>query len=66
MQEVPFHWNATQEKSFTVLKLALINAPCLTFTDYKVSFIMYTDASALGLGPVLMQPDARNKNRAIV
>ncbi len=26
---------------------------------------MYTDASALGLGAVLMQPDARGKNRAI-
>ncbi len=27
---------------------------------------MYIDASALGLGAVLMQPDARGKNRAIV
>ncbi len=26
---------------------------------------MYTDASVLGLGTVLMQPDARGKNRAI-
>ncbi len=26
---------------------------------------MYTDAFALGLGAVLMQPDARGKNRAI-
>ncbi len=26
---------------------------------------MYTDASALGLGAVLIQPDARGKNRAI-
>ncbi len=33
--------------------------------DYKVPFIMYTDASALGLGAVLMHPDARGKNRGI-
>ncbi len=43
----------------------MINAPCLAFPDYKVPFITYTDASALGLGAVLMQPDARDKNRAI-
>ncbi len=64
-KEIPFHWNATQEKSFTDLKSALINAPSLAFPDYKVPFIMYTDASALGLGGVLMQPDARGKNRAV-
>ncbi len=64
-KEIPFHWNATQEKSFTDLKSALINVPCLAFPDYKVPFVMYTDASALGLGAVLMQPDARGKNRAI-
>ncbi len=63
--EIPFHWSATQEKSFTDLKSALINTPCLAFPDYKVPFIMYTDASTLGLGAVLRQPDARGKNRAI-
>ncbi len=63
--EIPFHWNASQEKSFTDLKSALINAPCLAFPDYKVPFIIYTDASALGLGAVLMQLDARGKNHAI-
>ncbi len=51
-KEIPFHCNATQEKSFTDLKSALINAPCLAFPDYKVPFIMYTDASVLGLGAV--------------
>ncbi len=64
-KEIPFHCNATQEKSFTDLKSALINAPCLAFPDYKVPFIIYTDASALGLGAVSMQPDACGKNRAI-
>ncbi len=47
------------------MKSALINAPALTFPDYSVPFSLYTDASALGLGAVLMQPDARGKNHAI-
>ncbi len=64
-KEIPFHWKATQEKNFTDLNSALINAPCLAFPDYKVPFIMYTDASAFGLGAVSMQADVRGKNRAI-
>ncbi len=58
---MPFHWNAPQDD----LKSALINAPALAFPDYSVPFSLYTDASALGLGAVLMQPDARGKNHAI-
>ncbi len=64
-KEVSFHWNAPQEKSFNDLKSALINAPALAFPDYSVTFSLYTDASALGLGAVLMQPDTRGKNHAI-
>ncbi len=64
-KEVPFHWNAPQDKSFNDLKFALINAPTLAFPDYIVPFSLDTDASALGLGAVLMQPDVRGKNHAI-
>ncbi len=64
-KEVPFHWDAPQDKSFNDLKSTLINVPTLAFPDYSVSFSLYTDASALGLGAVLMQPDARGKNHAI-
>ena len=64
-KEVPFHWNAAQEQSFHNLKFALTNAPILVFPDYTAPFILYTDASALGLGAVLMQTDERGKNRVI-
>ena len=64
-KNVPFHWDAAQEKSFQNLKYALTHAPVLAFPDYEAPFILCTDASALGLGAVLMQTDARGKNRAI-
>ncbi len=64
-KEVPFHWNAPQHKNSTDLKSALVNAPALAFPDYNVPFTLYTDVSALGLGAVSMQPDARGKNRTI-
>ncbi len=54
-----------KNKSFTDLKSALINASVLAFPDYNVPFTLYTDASALRLGAILMQSDARGKNRAI-
>ncbi len=64
-KEQPFHWDAAHEKSFQELKRALTNAPILAFPDYSAPFVLYTDASATGIGAVLMQPDDRGKNRAI-
>ena len=64
-KDVPFHWNAAQIRSFQELKVALTNAPVLAFPDYESPFILYTDASAQGLGAALMQEDARGKNFAI-
>ncbi len=65
-KEAPFLCNAPQHKSFTELKSSLINSPVLAFPKYNVPFTRYSDASALGIGAVLMQPDARGKNRAVV
>ena len=60
-----FHFNAAQDKAFHDFKCALTNAPVLVFPDYQLPFIIYTDASALGLGAVLMQADANGKNHVI-
>ncbi len=54
-KDVPFLWNDTQHNSFTILKDALTHAPILAFPDYKLPFTMCADASALGIGAVLIQ-----------
>ena len=61
----PFHWGGPQEQSFQRLKEALTTAPVLTFPDFSRPFCIYTDASALGLGAVLMQAEDDGKNKVI-
>ncbi len=64
-KDILFHWNAAQAKSFEALKQALTNAPVLAIPGYSARFILRTDAFAPGVGAVLMQTDARGKNRVI-
>ncbi|GJU66875.1 putative reverse transcriptase domain-containing protein [Tanacetum coccineum] len=50
-----FDWGEEQENAFQTLKDKLCNAPVLAFLDGSEDFVMYCDASSLGLGCVLMQ-----------
>ncbi|KAJ4958317.1 hypothetical protein NE237_025428 [Protea cynaroides] len=50
-----FVWTDKCEKSFQTLKARLISAPILIIPIPGQPFILYTDASGLGLGCVLMQ-----------
>ncbi|MCH85510.1 retrotransposon protein putative Ty3-gypsy subclass, partial [Trifolium medium] len=45
----------TCEESFQELKQKLTSAPMLTLSDSNESFVVYCDASKMGLGGVLMQ-----------
>ncbi|GJV74871.1 putative reverse transcriptase domain-containing protein [Tanacetum coccineum] len=50
-----FDWSEEQELTFQTLKDKLCNAPVLALPDGPEDFIVYCDASGIGLGCVLMQ-----------
>ncbi|GJZ60742.1 putative reverse transcriptase domain-containing protein [Tanacetum coccineum] len=52
-----FEWGEEQENAFQTLKDKLCNAPVLSLPDGPEDFVVYCDASELGLGCVLMQRD---------
>ena len=50
-----FSWSEVCENAFQELKLALTNAPILSYPISEGMFILDTDASAVGIGSVLQQ-----------
>jgi len=52
-----FVWDAQCESSFHTLKERLVTAPILVLPDLSEPFVVYCDASKMGLGGVLMQLD---------
>ncbi|GJX43407.1 reverse transcriptase domain-containing protein [Tanacetum coccineum] len=57
-----YDWGKEQELAFQTLKDKLCNAPVLALSDGPEDFVVYYDASEIGLGCVLMQ---RGKRRWI-
>ncbi|KAJ9556950.1 hypothetical protein OSB04_011564 [Centaurea solstitialis] len=54
-KDVKFEWTEAQDNAFQTLKNCLKNAPILALPDGNEDFVVYSDASLLGLGCVLMQ-----------
>ncbi|XP_076944842.1 uncharacterized protein LOC143615649 [Bidens hawaiensis] len=59
-----FIWKDEQEKTFRLLKEKLTRAPVLTLPDGNDDMVVYSDASQLGLGCVLMQRDPGGTSRS--
>lgn len=54
-KNVPFVWTQQHNLCFEQLKEALISAPVLALPNFNKPFTVETDASAVGIGAVLMQ-----------
>jgi hypothetical protein len=50
-----FVWGDTQQEAFSLLKRSMTTPPVLRLPDFTIPFILESDASAHGLGAVLMQ-----------
>jgi hypothetical protein len=54
-KDVLFIWTDKHQQVFDWLKYRLTTAPILQYPDYNQPFLLFTDASYLGLGAVLSQ-----------
>ena len=57
-KDAPFAWDAACQAAFEVLKNELTQAPILAYPEFQASsapFYLISDASALGIGAVLLQ-----------
>ncbi len=64
-KDTPFHWGSVQESSFKALKHALTHAPVLVFPNFDDPFIIFSDASGVSIGAVLIQTDSAGKQHVI-
>ncbi len=60
----PFHWGSRQDNSFNDIEYTLTHAP-VTFPNFRDPFCIYSDASTVSIGAVLMQTDGAEKNNVI-
>ena len=54
-ENVPFVWNSMHQTSFNRLKAVLTTAPVLKLADPTKEYYVFTDASNVAIGAVLMQ-----------
>ena len=58
-----FVWSQQCQEAFDLLRESLISAPILCYPDFSLPFIVYTDASDVRIGAVLIQKDKQSLER---
>lgn len=61
----PFSWSNDCESAFEILKERLTSGPVLRHFDERAPTILHTDASAQGIGAVLLQRDSTSKEQVV-
>ena len=64
--KVPFQWSEKCQFAFEAAKALLCSAPVLAAPDFVRPFKLEVDASALGVGAVLLQEDERGDRKSVV
>ena len=54
-KDVEFEWTLVCQESFELLKASLMTEPILTYSDQKLSYVLFTDASKYAWACVLTQ-----------
>lgn len=60
-----FNWTKACQESFEEMKQILCSQPILTIFDPNLPIHIYTDASILGVGAVLKQPQENNEEKPV-
>lgn len=64
-QSTSWSWGAEQEAAFQSLVARLCSQPVLAFPDHSQPFLLSTDASGSGIGAILKQKDAEDREHVI-
>lgn len=65
MKKEGFKWEPEQQEAFDTLKERMYSAPVLSHPDYDKEFILYTNASYIGLRYILAQVKEDGKEHLI-
>ena len=64
-KDMKFEWTKECDTAFLTLKEQLVSSPILAFPMPDSDYILYTDASDVGVGVVLAQEDGEGEERVI-
>ena len=64
-KHIPFSWSPSCQSSFKKIKYLLASEPILAVFDHARPVIIHTDASAIGIGAVLKQPQEDGVERPV-